>query len=177
MLVLFLPLLAAAALYFYLRHVYSYWTRHGFAHLEPSIPVGNLGLVVRRETSFGLCLFDLYKRTTEPFVGIYMLFKPVLLVRDASLARQMLSTDFNSFHDRGVYCNPKYDPLSENLFAMTGPRWRTLRAKLSPSFTSGKLRNMLSTIAVESDRLQAYMADRAASQEVVEMKDLLSRYG
>lgn len=175
MLLLFVGLLALAIV-LYLRHVYSHWDRNGFPYLPPTIPFGNLGLVVMRKASFGVCLYELYKQTTEPFVGIYMLFKPVILVRDAHLARQMLSADFGSFHDRGVYCNPKYDPLSENLFAMTGQRWKTLRAKLTPTFTSGKLRNMLPTIAVEGDRLEKYLQKHAANGDVLEMRDLMSRY-
>lgn len=173
---LILFVLFVAVVYLYLRHVYSYWSRHGFPHLTPSIPLGNLQLVATRKTSFGVCLHELYKSSSAPFVGIYMLFKPVLLVRDATLARNILAADFNSFHDRGIYCNPQYDPLSENLFAMEGHRWRALRSKLTPTFTSGKLRNMMSTIAIESDRLQAYLVDYAAGEQVVEMKDLLSRY-
>lgn len=163
------------AVYLYLRYVYSYWERHNFPSLAPSIPFGNLGLVAQRKESFGGCLYQLYKQSTLPFVGIYMMFKPVVLLRDAGLARRVLSVDFRSFHDRGVYCNPTYDPLSENLFAMTGNRWRTMRAKLSPTFTSGKLKNMLPVITVEGDRLQAFLTTSARNSEVVEMKDMMSR--
>lgn len=162
--------------YLYLRHVYSYWERNGFPYLRPSIPIGNLGLVAARKESFGVTIYELYKQSAEPFVGIYMLFRPALLVRDATMVRAMLTTDFSSFHDRGVYCNPKYDPLSENLFAMTGNRWKTLRAKLTPTFTSGKLKNMLPTIMVEGERVMKYLEPMAAKSEVVQMKDLLSRY-
>lgn len=166
----------AITAYAYLRYVYSYWWRHGFPHLTPSIPVGNLGSVVAGRASIGVRLHQLYEQASTPFVGIYMLFKPVLLIRDAALARRILSADFAHFHDRGVYCNPKYDPLSENLFAMTGHRWRALRSKLTPTFTTGKLKSMLSNISVESDRLLAYLGGAAERAELVEVKDLMSRY-
>lgn len=168
-------ILLFTAIYLYLRHVYSYWSRNGFAYLEPSIPAGNLQKLAKREQSFGENLYELYKQSSEPFVGIYMLFKPALLVRDAELAHKMLATDFASFHDRGVYCNPKYDPMSENIFAMTGNRWKTMRAKLSPTFTTGKLKAMLPTIMNEGDRLVSHMEKSAVNKEVVEIKDLMSR--
>lgn len=168
--------LVATAVYLYLRYVYSYWSRNGFPYLEPSIPFGNLDRVAKRQKGFGENIYELYKQSTEPFVGIYMLFKPVLLIRDAGLVRRMLGADFASFHDRGVYCNPKYDPLSDNLFAMCGNRWKTMRAKLTPTFTSGKLKAMLPTIMAEGERVMKYLEKSADGNEVVEIKDLMSRY-
>lgn len=167
--------LLATAIYLYLRHVYSYWSRHGFPYLKPSIPAGNLNRLAKREQCFGENLFELYKQSAEPFVGIYMLFKPALLVRDAELTHQMLTVDFASFHDRGVYCNPKYDPLSDNIFAMNGNRWKSMRAKLSPAFTTGKLKAMLPTLMTEGDRLTNYLEKFADQKDVVEVKDLMSR--
>lgn len=168
-------ILLVTAVYLFLRYVYSYWSRKGFPYLEPSIPAGNLMRLAKCEMCFGETLFDLYKQSTEPFVGIYMLFKPALLVRDAALVHKILTVDFGSFHDRGVYCNPKNDPLSEGLFSMSGLRWKTMRAKLSPTFTTGKLKAMLPTIMGEGDRLTQYMEKFADNKEVVEVKDLMAR--
>lgn len=176
MIVLSTILLIVTAIYLYIKYTYSYWRRHSFPYIEPSIPFGNLGLVAARKASFGINLYELHKQTTEPFIGIYMLFRPAILIRDAKLIKNVLANDFAYFHDRGVYCNPEYDPLSENLFAMPGNRWKSLRAKLTPTFTSGKLRNMLPTIMNEGDRLENYLVPFAADNAVVEMKDLLSRY-
>ena len=161
--------------YSYLKYVYSYWARQGVPYIAPTIPLGNLGLVATRKTSFGVNLHELYKQTTLPFIGIYLLFRPAILVRDADLVKSMLTTDFQNFHDRGVYCNPEHDPLSENMFAMPGHRWRTLRNKLTPTFTSGKLKNMFPTILEEGNKLFNYLIPLAKNAEIVEMKDLCSR--
>lgn len=169
-------ILVVAAIYLYLRYVYSYWNRNGFPYLPPSIPIGNLDLVVKQKKSFAENFYELYTQTTEPFVGIYMMFKPVLLVRDAALIHRMMVTDFASFTDRGVYCNPKYDPMSENLFAMTGNRWKAMRATFSPTFTLGKVKAMLPIIMAEGDRVMQYLEKSADTMEVVEVKDLMSRY-
>lgn len=168
--------LVITSVYLYLRYIYSYWSRNGFPYLEPSIPFGNLDRVAKRQQGFGENIYELYKQSTGPIVGIYMLFKPTLLVRDAGLVRKMLGADFASFHDRGIYCNPKYDPLSDNLFAMTGNRWKSLRAKLTPTFTSGKLKAMLPTIMTEGERVMNFLKKSADGSEVVEFKDLMSRY-
>lgn len=168
-------ILILTLVYLYLKFIFSYWQRKGFPYIEPTIPLGNLGLVATRKTSFGLNIAELYKRSTEPIVGIYLFFRPALLVRDAELVKKVLVNDFASFHDRGVFCNPKHDPLSETLFAMPGKKWKNLRSKLSPSFTSGKLKSMLPTIMVVGENLKNYLAPLADKSEVVEMKDVLSR--
>lgn len=168
-------ILVVVAVYLYLRYIYSYWYRNGFPYIQPKIPIGNLDQVAKREKSFGVNLYSLYKQSTEPLVGVYLLFRPALLVRDASLVHRMMVNDFASFHDRGVYCNPKYDPMSENLFAMTGDRWKAMRATFTPSFTLGKLKAMLPNILAEGERVMKYLEKTADNQGVVEIKDLMSR--
>lgn len=168
-------ILVVTATYLYLRYIYSYWSRNGFPYLQPLIPVGNLQLVVKRRKSFGDNIYELYKLSTEPFVGIYMLFKPALLIRNAALARRIMVADFASFHDRGVYLNPKYDPYSENIFAMTGHRWRTMRSKITMQFTAGKLKAMIPALMSEGDRLTNYLVKRADDKKMINTFDIMSR--
>lgn len=162
-------------IYAYLRYTFTHWKRKKVPYLKPTIPWGNLSMVARRKTSFGINLMRLYESTKEPIVGIYLLFRPALLVRDPELVKKVLAADFNSFHDRGIFCNAKIDPLSETLFAMPGRRWKVLRTRLSPTFTSGKLKGMLPTIMAEGKHLQTYLEPMADNGEVVDMKDILSR--
>jgi len=67
----------------------------------------------------------------------------------------MVTKDFASFHDRGVYVDEENDPMSAGLFQLEGASWRTLRAKLTPSFTSGKLKAMFETSDSIGDKLVA----------------------
>ena len=159
-------------IYIYLKHVYSYWDRNEFPNLIPIIPFGNLIDVAKKKRSFGLAIYDLYNSTKEPFIGVYLFFRPAILVRDAHLAKKMMTSEFNSFHDRGVYCNEKVDPMSTNLFALSGEKWKNLRQKLTPTFTSGKLKNMMPTILDVAHKLQERMRKSADSNEIVEMKNM-----
>lgn len=163
------------AIYLLLRYKFSYWQRQGVAYIEPSLLWGNLSSVATRKTSFGINIAELYNATREPFIGIYLFFRPGLLVRDAELVKKVLATDFTSFYDRGIFCNPKQDPMSETLFGLKGKKWKNLRSKLSPTFTSGKLKSMLPTIMTIGENLQNYLVPFAANGEVVDMKDTLSR--
>lgn len=168
-------IILVVSVYLYLRYIFSYWSRHGFSQLDPSIPIGNLGLVAKGKLSFGVNIYELYKQSTKQFVGIYMLCKPSLLIRDAALVQRMLVTDFASFHDRGFYWNPKSDPMSDHLFAMTGNRWKTMRAMFTPTFSSGKLKGMLPSIVAEGDRVMQFLGKIADINGEVEVRDLMSR--
>lgn len=165
-----------AAFFLVRKYLYSYWDRLGFPYLVPTMFIGNLWSVVSGKTSFGLNIYELYKKSNERFVGVYLFYRPALLIRDVSLTKRVLSTDFIHFHDRGIYSRPHEDPISDNLFSMEGQRWRELRAKFTPIFTSGRLKNMFPTICEKGDQLQTLMLPLAAKGEVVEMKDLTCRY-
>lgn len=57
---------------------------------------------------------------------------------DQEMIKNVLLKDFQHFVDHGLYSNPKVDPLTGGLFLLEGDTWRTHRAKLTPTFTSGK---------------------------------------
>lgn len=172
-------LVAVCAVLAYVRLViFTHWRRHGFEFIVPQLPWGNLAATMLRHTSFGVDIAQLYARSTGPLIGVYLLWRPALLVRCPRLARQMLGADFAYFHDRGVYSRPRADPISDNLFAMEGRRWRQLRAQLTPMFTAGRLKMMLPTMAEKADNLVRALHSAAggdAKVATVDMKDFVSR--
>ncbi|XP_059614215.1 probable cytochrome P450 6d4 [Phlebotomus argentipes] len=174
LLILLCVVLGTAYLFF--RNTFLYWKRKGFPHLTPSIPFGNIGDTVRQKLSLGNCLHELYKQSTEPFVGIYLFFRPALLIRDANLAKSILSSDFEYFYDRGVHCDEENDPLSATMFALSGQKWKHMRSVLSPTFTSGKLKNMFPTIMETATQLQNYIDPLAKEGKIIEMFELSVRY-
>ncbi|XP_055684922.1 probable cytochrome P450 6d4 [Lutzomyia longipalpis] len=163
-------------LFVFLRNKFTYWKRKGFPYIKPSIPFGNISDTVKQKVSLGNCLHELYRKSSNPFVGIYMFFRPALLIRDANLAKNILTSDFEYFYDRGVHCDEENDPLSATLFALSGQKWKTMRSSLSPTFTSGKLKNMFPTIMETATQLQNYIEPRAEAGKTVEMFELCARY-
>lgn len=157
---------------------YTYWDDKGIPFDKPHIPFGSLKSVAFRERSFGMALYDLYGKYQSRFVGIYLFFRPAILVRDAQLCKDILTKDFASFHDRGIYVDEKNHPFSANLFSSQGENWKSLRNKLSPSFSSGKLKLMFPTILETSTKMKSYLTDQLTSQgiEVFDMKDINNRY-
>lgn len=113
---------------------------------------------------------DIYFSSKEPFVGVYMLFRPVLLFRDPELVKRVLITDFDHFHDRGVHHDPVNDPIGANLFGMTGTKWKELRTRLTPSFSSGKLKLMFNVIQEKSHLLTDHLNHVLESTNEVHLK-------
>lgn len=177
MFLLYLLLFVLSAAYLLLKYRFTYWHRKGFPYIEPSMPFGNISGAAMRKQSVGMNLYDLYRKTNEGIVGVYMLFRPALLVRDANLVKTILTTDFAHFHDRGVYhADPKHDTLALNIFSMKGQMWKSMRTKLTPAFTTGKLKGWMPTIIDISDNLVRKLEPMAENGEIVEMKDLMTRW-
>lgn len=175
--ILIVLLLIAILLYAFVRHQYTYWDRQNFPFLKPvKIPFGNLRTFAKREKSFGIAVSDLYNETTRKYIGIYTFWRPALLIRDAELVKRVLITDCEYFFDRGVYVNEERDEMSGNLFSLRGQSWRHLRQKLSPLFSTGKLKVMLPTFLNEVEVLSQHIEQKVEAGEIVELKSTFLLY-
>ncbi|GAB0100086.1 Cytochrome P450 [Sergentomyia squamirostris] len=160
----------------YFRYTFTYWKRKGFPYIKPSMPFGNITDSFMRKLSLGNNLHELYKKSTKPVVGIYLSVRPALLIRDANIAKAILSSDFEYFYDRGVHCDEENDPLSATMFALSGQKWKQMRQALSPTFTSGKLKNMFPTIMETATELQKCVEPIAKQNKSIEMFEMAARY-
>jgi cytochrome P450 family 6 len=154
----------------YFKWTYQYWHRRNVPYLEPRIPYGNSDLLKRKENS-GVRVkrhYDTMKAKGWKHGGLYTMLKPSYLVLDLDYIKNIMTKDFQYFTDRGIYYNEKDDPLSANLFAIGGQHWRNLRTKLSPTFTSGKMKMMFQTLVdcepnllrkIENDRVEKVPTD------------------
>lgn len=110
------------------------------------------------------------------FGGIFSFNKPILIVTDLDFLLSVLTKDFDYFHDRDLYHNVKHDILSGNLVKVQGEYWKSLRRKLTPAFTSGKLRSMLTTILEVGSKFEQVLAESVQKNEAIDVHDILSRF-
>ncbi|XP_031628009.1 probable cytochrome P450 6d5 [Contarinia nasturtii] len=166
---------AFALVYLLVKRTYSYWERNGFKTLDGyNMLFGHFqGLIFRKEF-VGSLLKRLYNSTSEPFIGIYSILRPILLIRDSELIRTILIKDFNHFTDRGIYCNEENDPLSVHLFSVPGKKWKNLRTKLTPAFTSGKMKAMFSTLLNCGSELENHLNNLVDNGKVLNARELAS---
>uniref|UniRef100_A0A1B0GKW0 Cytochrome n=1 Tax=Lutzomyia longipalpis TaxID=7200 RepID=A0A1B0GKW0_LUTLO len=151
--------------YLYVKRAFTYWDRRNIKSLKPSFPLGNFGLMLKK--SLGDFCDYVYQSIDAPMVGIYAMTRPVLFIRDPESAY---------FHDRGIYSNAEADPLSAHLVALNGESWKNLRNKLSPAFTTGKLRGMFESIAEANKNLETFLFKEAQLGNEVDMFDLMGRH-
>ncbi|XP_058060789.1 cytochrome P450 6A1-like [Anopheles bellator] len=172
-----LSVLATGA-YLYLRNRYNFWRSRGFPTLaDQSLLYGHVkGVNTERHASeVSTVNYNRFKSRGDAFGGINIFILPVVVPVDPELIKTILVKDFSVFHDRGVYSDAVADPLSATLFALEGKAWRTLRHKLTPTFTSGKMKQMFGTILEVAHELQSYVDERSVQGEL-EMKDILARF-
>lgn len=178
--VIALLLITLAVGFWYVRTRLSYWSRRRISHERPTFPMGNMK-GFRKTKHFKDILTPLYERfkiTGAPFAGFYMMLRPVVLILDLEVAKQVLIKDFANFEDRGMYHNERDDPLTGHLFRIDGPKWRPLRHKMTPTFTTGKMKYMFPTICAVGEELAQVCSEQAENAicGILEIGDLMARY-
>lgn len=165
----------------YVRKKYSYWAVRGAPFITPKFPFGNLIIFGKKEhTSQLFTRFYQEKKGTGPVCGLYFFLSPVALAIDIDFIRNVLIKDFNHFQDRGAYYNERDDPLSAHLFNLEAAKWKVLRSKLTPTFTSGKMKFMFPTIVDVANEFQLCLNQlidgESTGMKELELRDLLGRF-
>ncbi|XP_031624600.1 probable cytochrome P450 6a20 [Contarinia nasturtii] len=163
--------------YVYVKRKYSYWQRHKIGFIEPKFPFGNLRVIRRTEhLSQRLARFYIERKHDAPMLGIYFMLSPILLITDLELIRHIFIKDFQYFRNRGIFYNEKHDPLSAHLFNVDYEKWRPLRSKLTPTFTSGKMKFMFGTIVAVADEFVACLNRSIQIDSEMEVNEWLGRF-
>lgn len=132
-----------------IRRSQSYWYDKDVPHLTPKFVWGNMENPFTAKYGLKYDLLEAhneFKRLGYKHGGIYLATQPVYLIVDPDAIKTILIKDFKYFTDRGSSVNEKIDPLSVNLGNLEGERWKNMRAKLSPTFTSAKMKLMFDAL-------------------------------
>ncbi|CAD7079508.1 unnamed protein product [Hermetia illucens] len=175
-LILWLVIGTISITFLFFKKRYAYWKDRGVEYVQPTIPLGNLPF--RRKLHFKEITGNIYDRKSgkSPFLGAFFFATPAVVATDLDFVQTVLIKDFSTFHGRGVYVNEVDDPISAHMFSLDGEKWKSLRAKLSPTFTSGKMKFMFPTVVEVADRFNANLVDLTKGNGTLEMKDLLARF-
>ncbi|XP_028167407.1 cytochrome P450 6B6-like [Ostrinia furnacalis] len=179
MIVVALVAIALVALYFYNVRNFNYWKERGVKHEKPILLFGTNAKNYLQKQSVTENLMELYwKYPDEKVVGFYRSTDPCLLVKDPEIIKRVLQTDFSMFYPRGLnrVKGHEIEPMLRNLFFADGDTWRLLRQRMTPAFTSGKLRAMFPLIVERAESLQARALAAAAAGRTLDARDLMARY-
>nr|QZP43546.1 cytochrome P450 monooxygenase CYP6AN47 [Ephestia elutella] len=172
-----LLLFATVAFYLYVTRNYEYWSKRNVKHERPVPPIGT-----HYRNTFGLQSItevsqELYnKYPNEKVVGYYRWSTPELIIRDPDVVKRILSTDFTNFYFRGMSRNPKVDRILLNPFHADGDNWKLLRQRLTPAFTTAKLKNMFPLIVKCAEKLQS-LGDKIVSRGGdCDIREMMARF-
>lgn len=159
-------------------YFYSFWTKRNVTQLTPKFLFGDALDLLTMKESISKYFDKIYiAHKNNRGIGIYFFFRPVFMPVDPELVQDIMVRDFTSFHDRPLPVDEVNDPLSGHLFSLAGQKWRNLRVKLSPTFTSGKLKGMFPVIRDCGNVLDEYLVRNVKEgNDVMEFRDLLARY-
>lgn len=166
-----------AALYLFIRWKLQYWKRRNVPYVEPEFLFGNARGIGRKFNS-GELFQKIYTKLKQfgPIGGAYLFTEPIVVAINLDCIKNIMIKDFEYFINRGMCYNEKDDPISAHLINIEDDAWRELRHKISPVFTSGKLKIMFDTISSVTDRLIETIRKETAASGQLEVKDITSRY-
>lgn len=172
-----LILSAIVAAVYYVRRQYSLWKNIGAPFVTPTFPLGNTGELGDKKRMNQLMKEFYDDHHEQPLVGFYFMLSPVCLAVDLDFIKHILVKDFNVFQDRGMFFNEKADPLSAHLFSIEGEKWKALRSKLTPTFTSGKMKLMFPLVVEKADNMQDKLREMMVEDgNEIRIQDILARY-
>ncbi|XP_003242904.1 probable cytochrome P450 6a13 isoform X1 [Acyrthosiphon pisum] len=165
-------------IYYYCTSTFNVWKKLNVPYIRPIPLFGNylrvaLGIENPMETYRKIyCELAGFK-----YGGMFQMRTPYLMIRDPEIINNILIKDFSYFTDRGIYVDFKTEPLSEVLFLMNNPRWKKFRSKLSPAFSSGKLKQMFNQIEkCGHDMINNIFAELKKNPNDIDMRDVVAKY-
>ncbi|XP_055371662.1 probable cytochrome P450 28d2 [Condylostylus longicornis] len=131
--------------YVYLVWNFNYWKKRGINGPEPKLFIGTLPKSTQGGLNLAYDFVDIYRKykPTEKFVGIFSFREPELLLISPELIRDVLTTNFKSFHDNQISSWVHHDVdkvAGNNPFSLYGEEWKNMRSILSPALTINRLK-------------------------------------
>lgn len=138
-----------------------------------------MGNPLTNKKPFGVRLQEFYtefKSRQVKYGGFYIGPTPCLLAVDTDIIKTILSKDFQYFSSQGTGVDPEQDTLSANLFHIYGEPWKAMRSKLTPAFTSGKLRMMFPILLNCGEQLQHFTHENTIAGKPLDLKLISNCY-
>ncbi|RVE75996.1 hypothetical protein OJAV_G00004360 [Oryzias javanicus] len=156
--------------------VYAYWPYGTFKKLgipgPKPVPFFGTMLAYRK----GFCHFDkeCHRKYGKTW-GIFDGRQPVLCITDPTTIKAVLVKECYSLftNRRNFHLN---GPMYDSVFNAEDDQWRRIRGVLSPSFTSGRLKEMFGIMKHHSSNLVSSMKKKADKDEPLDLKDFFGPY-
>ncbi|KAF2896691.1 hypothetical protein ILUMI_09488 [Ignelater luminosus] len=158
---------------------FGYWERRDVYTPKPTIPFGNAKDLLFQKVTLGRDIKNVYddiKNKGNKFGGYYFFGKPVFIPIDLDLVKSIYVKDFMHFTNHLNTLNEEDDPLTGHLFNLKGAKWKHLRTKLTPAFSSGKMKMMFPTLVDYSDHLVMVIDRHIEEKQPIDIKEVTGRF-
>ena len=170
-------------LYRMITKSFDKWERAGIAYKTGHFPYGSVN-IFKEKKNFAKYIIDMSKEfKDERFFGWFLFGKPMLMIHDVELVKNIKVKDFNHFVDpqdehtaKTARMGGELDQLfNQNVGSAKGEEWKDVRSSLSPIFTSGKMKQMLKFVVDVSKGLLAEM-ERQTEKGEFELKEVTGKF-
>ncbi|KAM8891790.1 thromboxane-A synthase isoform 2-T3 [Spinachia spinachia] len=151
-------------LYWYSIYPYSVLSRCGIKHPKPVPFLGNIFMF---RQGFFNPINDLIK-THGRVCGYYLGRRPVVVIADPDMLRQVMVRDFSSFTNR-MTLRFASKPMTDCLLMLRNERWKRVRSILTPSFSAAKMKEMVPLINTVTDSLMSNLNVYAESGDAFDI--------
>nr|QVK45579.1 cytochrome P450 [Brachionus paranguensis] len=132
----------------------SHFTRLNIPGPKPLPIIGNFNLIMKHGLAYNdLMMIQKYGKTLGYFQGS----TAVVETTDLNLLKSMLIKDFGVFTNRRRVEALMFEPYDHFLSLIKDEEWKRIRAVLSTSFTSGKLKSMSKLMMECSNQLNNHL--------------------
>ncbi|KAJ4432909.1 hypothetical protein ANN_15166, partial [Periplaneta americana] len=162
--------------YVYLTHTFNFWKNLGIPYIKPLPFVGNFKDVVLQKYGIGHYLKTVYdEHKDKSYIGIFAFHQPALVINDLDIIKSVLVKDAQVFINHKATVDAEKNPiLHRTLFSLKGQSWKNMRLSLSPTFASGKMKQMFHLMDSCAKQLVQYLDNSKGSP--VQMKDTMARF-
>ncbi|XP_012672236.2 cytochrome P450 3A27-like [Clupea harengus] len=150
---------------------YGYFKNLGIPGPRPWPFLGSFGTIIIK----GFHNFDIQcHQKYGKMWGIFEGRSPVLMVADPGIIKAVMVKEFYT-----TFTNRRKDilsgPLSDALTAVEDERWKRIRNSLSPTFTSGRMKEVFPIVGDYAERLIEHLKKQNL-KEPINMKDMFGLY-
>lgn len=163
-------------------HLCNKWSNNYFKKLNvPYVPApllgGHLKDMILQKKAITDVMLELYNHESvrdAPVIGCRFLHKHGLIIKDLELIKRILVKDFNYFSDRRTNSDPGTDILGgSNMFMAKNPMWKTIRSKITPVFSTIKMRQFHNLINEIANDLHENLERHVPDEKVIDMKEFI----
>nr|CAD7427783.1 unnamed protein product [Timema monikensis] len=134
-------------------------------------------MFLQRDSFGGLLMKEYEKHAGQPYFGLFSVDRPAFVIRDLDLIKNILVKDFDVFMDRSNPMDEKIDPLNaKGIVGQKGKKWRYIRMKLTPTFSSNKIKNMFGLVDAKAVELAEFVEQQSLRGNIIPVKEITAGY-